>query len=161
MDKYYFKKNKRNLIILDDLINEASKSLKITQLFTRGRHNNIFVIYLTLNLFCKNQRAISLNSNYMVIFRNTRDNSQFATIEGQIHPDIVKFLIWAYKDATPSLHTDLMLDFKSGKRYRMRSIILEDPQHVYIAHRKRKRIICKVTMVLSACLRTLRRIWLC
>ena len=92
MDKYYFRKNKRNLIILDDLINEASKSLKITQLFTRGRHNNIFVIYLMLNLFRKNQRAISLNSNYMVIFRNTRDNSEFATIEGQIHPDIVSYV---------------------------------------------------------------------
>ena len=73
MDEYYFRKNKRNLIILDDLINEALKSLKITQLFTRGRHNNIFVIYLTLKLFRKNQRAISLNSNYMVIFKNTHN----------------------------------------------------------------------------------------
>ena len=35
LDKY-FKKNKRDLIILDDLMDEASKSLKITELFTRG-----------------------------------------------------------------------------------------------------------------------------
>ena len=40
LDKY-FKKNKRNLIILDDLMNETSKSLKITQLFTLGRDGNL------------------------------------------------------------------------------------------------------------------------
>ena len=33
LDKY-FKKNERNLIILNDLMDEASKILKITQLFT-------------------------------------------------------------------------------------------------------------------------------
>ena len=47
-----------------------------------------------------------------------------------------------------------------GKVY-SESNILEDPHHVYIAHWKRKIIICKVTMVLSACLRTWRRICLC
>ena len=46
LDKY-FKKNKRNLIILDDLMDETSKSLKIIQLFTLGRHGNLKVIYLT------------------------------------------------------------------------------------------------------------------
>ena len=39
----YFKKNKRNLIILNNLMNEASKSLKITQLLTGGCHDNISV----------------------------------------------------------------------------------------------------------------------
>ena len=33
LDKY-FMKNKRNLMVLDDLKDEASKSLKVTQLFT-------------------------------------------------------------------------------------------------------------------------------
>ena len=74
LDKY-FKKNKKNLIILDDLMNEVSKSPKVTQLFTRGRHDNLLVIYLTQNLFHKNQRALSLNSDYMVIFKNPRENS--------------------------------------------------------------------------------------
>ena len=63
LDKY-IKKNKRNLIRLDGLMDETSKSLKITQLFTRGRHDNLFVIYLTQNLFHKNQRAL------MLIFKN-------------------------------------------------------------------------------------------
>ena len=61
LDKY-LKKTKKDLVILDDLIVEPSKSLKITQLFTRGRHDNLSMIYLTQNLFHKNQRALSLNS---------------------------------------------------------------------------------------------------
>ena len=92
----YFKKNKRNLITLDDLMDKASKSLKVTQLFTRGRHDNLSVIYLTQNLFHKNQRAPSLNSNYMVI-KNPQDNSRFATIARQIRSDKAKFLMWVYK----------------------------------------------------------------
>ena len=82
LDKY-FKKNKRNLIILDDLMDEASKSLEVTQLFTRGRHDNLCVIYHANFFFHKNQHALSLNSDYMVIFKNPQDNSQFATIARQ------------------------------------------------------------------------------
>ena len=79
LDKY-FKKNKRNLIILHGLMDEASQCLKITQLFTRARYDNLSMIYLTQNLFHKNQRGLSLNSDYMVIFKNPRDDSQFTTV---------------------------------------------------------------------------------
>ena len=76
----YFKKNKRNLIMMDDLIDEALKSLKITQLFSCGRHDNFSVIYLMANLLHRNQCSLSLNSDYMVIFINHKENSQFPTI---------------------------------------------------------------------------------
>ena len=132
----YFKKNKRNLIILDGLMDEASKSLKIAQIFTRGCHDNFSVIYLTQNLFHEDQRALSMNSDYMVIFKNPRDNLQFATIARQIRLDKVNFLMWAYKDAISSSHTNLMLDLKpdTEEMFQVRSNIFEDPQHVYIAH---------------------------
>ena len=100
-------------------MDEASKSLKITQLFTRGRHDNLFLIYLTQNLFHQNQRALSLNFDYMVIFKNPRDNSQFATIARQLRPDKVKFFMWACKDTT-SPHTYLMLDLKPDSEERFR-----------------------------------------
>ena len=45
LDKYS-KKNKRNLIILDGLMDRASKGLKVTHLFTHGRDKNFSVIYL-------------------------------------------------------------------------------------------------------------------
>ena len=57
---------------------------------------------------------------------------------------------WAYKEATLTPHTYLILDLKGDTKqsFWVRINILEDPQHVYIAHWKRKRIFCKVTMVL-------------
>ena len=113
LDKY-FKKNKRNLIILDDFMDEASKSLKISQLFTCSCHDSISLINLRQNLFHKNQLALSLNSDYKVIFKKPRENLQFATIARQICLDKLKFLLfmWACKDATLFLHTYLMLDSK-------------------------------------------------
>ena len=80
--------------------------------------------------------SISNKIYYIVIFKNPRDNSQFATIARQIRPDKVKFLMWAYKDSASSLHTYLMLDFTpdTEERYRVRSNILEDPQDVYTTH---------------------------
>ena len=93
----------------------------------------------------------------MVIFDNLRDNSQLATIARQIRPDKMKFLMRAYKDATSSPHTYLMLDLKpdTEERFRVRSNIWKI-HNMYILRTERE--ICKVTMVSSACLRTLRRI---
>ena len=117
-------------------MNEASNSFNVTQLLTLGSHDNISLIYLTQKLFHKNQRVLSLNSDYMVIFKNSRDNSQFATIARQIRPDNVKFLMWAYKDAISSLHSYFMLDLKpdTEERFRVQSNILDYPQHVYTGY---------------------------
>ena len=70
-----FDRNANNLIILDDMMDKATQDKRVSQLFTRGRHDNLSVIYLTQNLFHKNQREISLNSDYMVIFKNPRDKT--------------------------------------------------------------------------------------
>ena len=43
LDKY-FKKKKRNVIVLNYLMDGTSKSLTITQLFIRGRHDNLSVV---------------------------------------------------------------------------------------------------------------------
>ena len=93
MQKSIIKMSKRKLIILDDLIDEASKSLKITQLFTHDCHDNLSLIYLKQIFFHKIQCTCSLNFDYMVIFKNPQDNSQFATIARQIHPDKGKFIV--------------------------------------------------------------------
>lgn len=162
LDKYS-KKNKRDFIILDDLTDEVSNSLQVTQLARHGRHDTLSVIYLTQNLLHKSQGTLSFNSDYMLIFKNPWDNSQFAFIARQIFSGKVKFLMWTYKDATSSSHTYLMLYLKpdTQERFRMSSNILKDPQNAYITHWKRTIIICKITMVLPAILRALRRICIC
>ena len=131
-----FDRNTTNLIILDDLMDEASKDERIAQLFTRGRHDNLSVIYMTQNLFQKNQRNISLNSDYLVIFKNARDQSQIQHLARQFMPANSKFLIWAYQDATKQAHSYLMLDVTptTDDRFRVMSKVLpnETPAIIYI-----------------------------
>ena len=75
------------------MMDEATQDKRISQLFTRGRHGNLSVIYLTQNLFHKNQREISLNSDYMVIFKNPRNKTQFRNLAKQFMPRKYKFLL--------------------------------------------------------------------
>ena len=75
----YFDVNKRNLIVFDDQMIDASKDKGIVNLFTRGfHHRNLSVIYIVQNIFNqgKGSRSISLNSHYLVFFKNPRDKLQ-------------------------------------------------------------------------------------
>ena len=78
---------KRGLVVLDDLMAETDG--RVTNLFTKkSHHSNTSVIYLVQNIFPKNKesRTISLNSQYMVIFKNPRDASQIANLAKQMYP---------------------------------------------------------------------------
>ena len=89
------------LLVIHDLMNEADES--VANLFTKGSHHrNVSVIFLVQNLFHKNRhvRTISLNSHYIVLFKNLRDASQFASLARQTYPHKSAFAIEAYKDAT-------------------------------------------------------------
>ena len=63
-------------------------------------YDNLSIIYLTQNVFHKNQREISLNSDYMVISKNPQDKTQFTNLARQFMPRKYKFLLWAFEDAT-------------------------------------------------------------
>ena len=68
-------KNKKNLIIFDDCINEKNQNI-MENYFTRGRHSNTNVIYLSQNWFDLDKRSIRGNSNYIILFKlNKRDKS--------------------------------------------------------------------------------------
>ena len=89
-----------NLIILEDMMEEATQDKRISQLFTRGRHDNLSVIYFIQTLFHKGQREINLNSDCMVIAKNLRDKTQFTNLARQFMPRKYKFLLWAFEDTT-------------------------------------------------------------
>ena len=62
------------LLILDDLMHETNDV--VTKLFTRlSHHTNTSVIFITQNIFGggKETRTITLNAQYMVLFKNVRD----------------------------------------------------------------------------------------
>jgi hypothetical protein len=107
------KPDERNLLILDDQMDEAGDSKTLAKLFTKGSHHrNLTIIYLVQNVFnqAKSQRTVSLNSHYNVIFRNKRDTSQFRTLAYQMCPENGRWLLDVFNYVTRLPHGYLILD---------------------------------------------------
>jgi hypothetical protein len=111
-----FDTSKNTLIILDDLMEKCFEDINIQNLFTKNSHHkNISVFLLAQNLFtqAKYSRTISLNSHYLIIFKNPRDQTQISVLGGQMFPGNKKYLIDAFKDATESKKNGyLFIDLK-------------------------------------------------
>lgn len=129
---------KKKLIVLDDLMHESSNST-VLDLFTKGcHHKNISVIFITQNIFHKgaHQRDLSLNANYIVLFKNPRDRAQVQYLARQVYPEDPKFLQEAYLDASRPAHGYLLLDLKQDTpdEFRFRTHIFPDDarQYVYV-----------------------------
>ena len=134
---YIFDAGKRNVVVLDDLMAETDG--RVTDLFTKkSHHSNTSVIYLVQNLFSRNKesRTISLNTQYMVVFKNPRDASQITNLAKQMYPGRVKFIQEAFADATSTPYGYLLVDLKQDtpEDLRLRTSILPDDvvQYVYM-----------------------------
>lgn len=134
------------LVILDDLMHESSSSdQSVVHLFTKGSHHrNLSVFFLTQNLFHqgRGQRDISLNANYIVVFKNPRDRAQIQHLARQVCPENPNFLRDAYHDATKRAHGYLVIDLKQSTpdEFRFRANILPNdrsPPVAYVPKRKR------------------------
>lgn len=102
-------------IVIDDLMRMGNKddTQLLTDLFTReSHHRNMSIIYLTQNHFEKGTRTISINSHYLVLFKNPRDASTVASLAQQIFPGNGGFLKESYKMATQSPYSYLMLNMR-------------------------------------------------
>ena len=89
-------------MVIDDQMENAGGDKRIVNLFTRGSHHrNLSVIYIVHNLFHqgKNSRSISLNSHYLVLFKNPRDKLQILTLAKQMYPGNTDFFIKRYEEA--------------------------------------------------------------
>ena len=107
--------NKRNLVVLDDLMAQSGCDKRIANLFTKGSHHrNLSVIYIVQNIFHQGieTRNISLNTHYIVLFKSPRDKLQILTLARQINPGRVPEFMHAYEKATSHPHGYLMLDVK-------------------------------------------------
>ena len=63
--------NKNNLLIIDDLMNDAINNVEVQNVFTKYvHHGNLSCLYLVQNLFFQGRvsRTIHLNTNYLVYF---------------------------------------------------------------------------------------------
>ena len=127
---------RRRLVVIDDLMSETDD--RITKLFTKGSHHrDISVMYIVQNLFGKNkeQRTISLNSHYIVLFKNPRDGSQITHLAKQMYPGRVSYVQESFKDATTAPHGYLLLDLRQETPDQLRlrtSIFPHERQVVYV-----------------------------
>ena len=93
--------NKKNLIVSDDQMIYASKDKRIVNLCPLGSyHRNLSVIDIVQNLFPygKGSRSISLNSPYLVLFKNAGDKLQILILAKQMYPGQADFFINQYEE---------------------------------------------------------------
>ena len=124
------------LIIIDDQMDQVDE--RITRLFTKGSHHrNISVMYIVQNLFDKHKehRTISLNAQYLVIFKNPRDKSQIVHLAKQMYPGETKYVQEAFTLATKNPHGYLLVDLKqtTPENVRLRGRIFpQELMEVYV-----------------------------
>jgi hypothetical protein len=120
------------LLVLDDLMEQASRSEVIASLFYEGSHHlNLSVLLVTQNLFYKSGhlRTISLNSHYIIIFKNPRETSVAYKLALQIDPSNAKAVDQIYKHATSNPYSYLCEDFKPDTHESLRyltNVLLEN-----------------------------------
>jgi hypothetical protein len=124
----------RTVLILDDLMHEADE--RVNKIFTKySHHQDVSVMFLTQNIFHKSARTMTLNSHYLVLFKNPRDATQITYLARQMYPTKPKFMIETFADATKDPYTYLVVDLKADTpdEHRLRSGIFPDDVHyVYI-----------------------------
>ena len=102
-----------SLVALDDLVSQCSNNQRVADLFTCGlHHRGISVVYLTQNLFPPGKLSctISLNSHYMIIFRNPRDSLGISRLAKKMFPGRTDYLMESFRDATSRPYWYLMID---------------------------------------------------
>ena len=115
------------LLVIKDLAVNYSNIFKTY--VTRGSHHrNLSVIYIVQNLFHqgKGSRSISLNSHYLVFFKNPRDKLQILTLAKQMYPGQTDFFLNQYEEAVKRPFGYLLIDLKTTTQdnCRLRTSIL-------------------------------------
>lgn len=117
-----------NLLVIDDKMSSKNDSHQILHYFTEGSHHrNLTIMYIVQNLFDKGKehRTVSLNSQYITLFRNPRDRLQISILARQMYPGNQKFMTDSYYDATKEPYGYLLVDLRpeTPDDFRLRSKI--------------------------------------
>ena len=104
-----------HLIVVDDLMTDATRNKDISNIFTVGSHHrNMSIICLLQNLFYqgKENRTMSLNSHYLVLFKNPRDQLQVRCLARQMYPQKTTHFMEKFQKATSQPFGCLVVDLK-------------------------------------------------
>ena len=104
--------SKHTIIVLDDLMAQATDSPVVSKLFTQGRHRNASVILLLQNMFPKGKynTDISRNATYKVLFRSPGDRKQIDIMAEQTFAKDRPRFMQAYKQETDQPYGYLVVD---------------------------------------------------
>ena len=99
-------------------------------------HNGITMIVLLHNIFQPGLRTLSINTHYVVLFKNKRDSLQMEMFGRRVMKDHVKFFFECYRKAVHTPYGYLFVDMhpRSDDEYVLRTQIFpnETPTIVYV-----------------------------
>ena len=103
---------RNNIVVLDDLMSQATDSPVVSKLFTQGRHRNASVVLLLQNMFPKGKynTDISRNATYKVLFRSPGDRKQMDIMAEQTFAKDRPHFMKAYNQETEQPYGYIMLD---------------------------------------------------
>ena len=103
------------IYIFDDMMKDATQNDEVCEMYTEGSHHtNLSVICMLQNLYYKGKqnRTMSLNTQYLVLFKNPRDQQQVAVLARQMYPDKTKYFLDKFREATSKPYGYLFIDLK-------------------------------------------------
>lgn len=123
------------IVVLDDLMSEASKSEDVCAAFTRkSHHHNICLIILVQNFFHKNLRNITTNCHYLCIMKNPRDSSFLGCLGRQMNGGRKNAVLeGAYEECVSSPYGYVFIDAtqQQNDKHRVRDCIFPEGCTVY------------------------------
>jgi hypothetical protein len=127
---YYDGTDNPSIIVLDDLMNEASKSDDVCNVFSRtSHHRNICLIMLVQNFFHRNLRKLTTCCQYLCIMKNPRDSSFVSCIGRQMNGGKKNTALEsAYKDSSSKPYGYIFIDCsqQQNDKYRIRDNIFPE-----------------------------------
>ena len=122
----FFDTSVRNLVIIDDLMNDACATKSVSELFTEGSHHrNLSVINLTQDLFPRGKQSTTQrrNTQYLVLFKSPMGQDQIQTIAKFMFPGSVKEFMRIYHQATSRPFGHLVVDTIEALQNRLKTDI--------------------------------------
>ena len=114
---FFLNPHEITLIVIDDLMKDATRDSEICELFTEGSHHrNLSVICLMQNIFNKGRenRTMNLNTQYMALFKNPRDQQQISILGRQMYPNNSKHFLDIFRKSVEKPFGYLLVDLKQN-----------------------------------------------
>ena len=91
------------LYIYDDLMKDTTKNVDVCEMYTEGSHHcNLSVICAATKFVPSREknRTINLNMQYIILFKNSRDQQQVAHLARQMYPNNSHLFLDVFRYAT-------------------------------------------------------------